>query len=144
MFKKVKTIDLILKKSGYTKIKLDNFLSRDIVNGCGGAKGFNFSDFANYTIKYFPKFNNEKFKKLLEDFKYICCLHDIDYTLGNNFLDKIKADIKLGYRIFKLLRWTTFFKSLGSGLAVFTALTLRGKKYFYSKEKYKLRSLIIK
>lgn len=140
----MRTIELILEDAGYTKLTLDNFRVRNIINGCGGEGGFDFTGFAKDTIKYFPKFNTEKHKQFLEDLKYICYLHDLAYILGETYLDKIKADIKLALRLYKLLNWTTVTKKSLSATAVFIGTTLWGKKYFYDNEKYKLRLLIIK
>lgn len=138
------TIESILKNAGYEKLDLDNYIARGIVNGCGGKNGFDFTGFAKDTIKFFPRFNTEKHKKLLEDLKYICCLHDLEYILGETLWDKIKADLRLAKRIYDLLAWTTKTKRIISGSAVFIGTELGGTKYFYDKEKYKLRLLIIK
>lgn len=139
----MKTIEILLKKAWYTKIQLENFQAIGIINGCGGEGGFDFTGFAKDTIKHFPKFNTDKHKKFIEDIKYICFLHDLDYILGETYLDKIIADIKLAFRVFKLLYWTKNFKKWLSSLAIFLGTTFGGKKYFYDKEKYKLRLLII-
>lgn len=139
---KKRTINIILEKAGYTKIDLDRFKSVGAINGCGGEGGFNFSDFAKYTIKYFPKFDTKKHRKFIEDLKYICYLHDLDYIIGETYLDKIKADIKLAFRVFKLLRWTTNIKRSITALVIWLWVTFGGTKYFYDKEKYKLRKLI--
>lgn len=140
----MRTIEKILIKAGYTKLELNNYIAREIVNGCGGRGGFNIGKFAKENIIYFPKLNTEKFKSFLEDLKYICCLHDIGYILGDTFLDKIKEDLKLAYRIYKLLYWTTLTKKTGAFIIVLSGVSLGGKKYFYAKEKYKLRLLISK
>lgn len=139
---KINTIDKILLEAGYTKETLDSYQTLNIINGCGGAKGFNFTDFANDKIKKFPKFDTEFYKKIIEDLKYICHLHDLEYILGDDIIDKLLADIMLIVRISRLLHWTTKTKRRLTASAIFTGLTFWGNKYFFDKEKYELRLLI--
>lgn len=141
---KTKTLDQILKEAGYTKKTLDNYHTLWIINGCGGARGFDFIGFAKDTIKYFPKFDTEKHKQFIEDIKYICHLHDLDYILGDTLRDKFLADIRLARRVYRLLNWSTKIKRSLSATAIFTGTTIGGIKYFFDKEKYDFRLLITK
>jgi len=141
---KTKTIDKIILASGYTKEQLDEYRVRDIINGCGGHGGYNIGELAKKLVTLFPKFNTEKHLKLIEDLKYICYLHDLAYILGDSYLDKLMADIDFCVRLARLLHWTTKTKRRTTVTAVFFGLTLKGNKYYYDEEKYKLRTLIIK
>jgi hypothetical protein len=121
---KINTIDKILLEAGYTKETLDKYQNLGITNGCGGSKGFNFTKFANEKIKKFPKFNTEFYRKLIEDLKYICHLHDLEYILGDDIIDKLLADLMMIIRLCRLLHWTTKTKRRLTAGAIFTGLTL--------------------
>lgn len=140
----MRTIQKILKKAGYTTKQLEKLKKLNVINGCGGEGGFDFTGFAKHTITFFQKFNTEKHKKFIDDLNQICYLHDIDYTLGNNFLQKLKADFYLAKRVYQILSWTNKKNRILASLGIFLGVTFWGCKFYKNPIKYTKRKFIIK
>lgn len=140
----MRTIEKILDKAGITKAQLKDYKNLGIVNGCGGDGGFDFSGFAKHTITYFKKFNTEKHRQFIDDLAYICYLHDLDYTLWDSILEKIKADFKLAKRLYELLNWTSKKDKFLASTSVFLCVVIWGNKFYKNRKKYELRKLITK
>jgi len=125
----MQTIDWIINRSLYTKETLEQCENKGICNWCGWKGGVDFEKL----IQALPYFNQEKWKKLLEDLHLICNMHDLDYELWVDFFDFIKANYELAINIYYLLNWTSKFKRILMFLIVFLGTTIKGWKYFKTK-----------
>lgn len=103
-----------------------------IINGCGGKWWLNFSKILHHQIVLFPEFQKEKLQKLLYDIEHKACWpHDVHFYQWWLLIAYIISNFLFGYRLFKLLHWTTFGKRLLIGLSAFFGLLFWGYKYFH-------------
>ena len=117
------------------KILLNYWLNRDILqekcrkygcNGCGWKWGIDFENL----LKSFPKFREDKWKKLLQDLHLICNLHDIWFAKGGWYIDFIKANWLFAKNVKQLVHWTNKKYRWALFVFVFLLTTCFGWKYF--------------
>lgn len=124
-----RTIDTIVsyQLSGYL---LDKLKVNWWINWCWGKWGTNFSRIIRLKIKQFPEFLDSKYFSLLDDIERSCYDHDIDFSLGWNYIRFLIANYKFAFRLYCLTNWATVTQRLLVSITVFFSLNIYGKKYF--------------
>jgi len=111
-----------------TSDEKEALLSIWIINWCWWKWWVNFSEKLNDYIVLLPKYNQEKWRKLIEDIKEFCHEHDIDYRFKKWFY---YANYKFAYKIFKLLKsWVCLNDRIWLFILVFTLLNKYWEKYY--------------
>ena len=115
-------------------------------NWCWGKWGFDFSGTIKNIIKNLKWYDQVFYKKLFDDIELLCWEHDVDFTLWWTKWDFFKANFRLAWNIFRLLRWANIlwkYSRVWLFIVVFRKLNKYGKKYFSFKKKKELKELFV-
>lgn len=110
----MKTINKILKESGYTKEFLLECRKSGRTNWMGGKWGIQWTE----KMRKMQFFENEREQELLDDLDLVSDMHDIAFEneTGTNILKSILNFIKANYdlilRIIRLLHWTSIYSRI--------------------------------
>ena len=111
-----------------TQQDIETLKNEWIINWIGG-KWCNL-EWVLKAIKKLPYFDNKKYDSLYNKILYLSYIHDLDYYIGNNYLDFTIANWDFAYWVFKKLRWTTTIKRLLILILLFFWLQTKGFRYF--------------
>jgi len=101
-------------------------------NWCWWKGWVNFSKIIKNNIETFNQFNINKAESLFENIEDdICFPHDIDFSLWGNIFSFYIANFKFGYRLFKLMRWASFWERLFIWMLAYYLLNKCWRKYFH-------------
>ena len=128
----MKTIDIILKESGYTKAFLLKQRQSGRTNWMWWKWGIQWTD----EMRWLKLFRKQEEQELLNDLDLVSDIHDLDFENANSknifhsIIRFIKANYRLIMRIIRLLHWTTVTSRTWLFILSFIWLNTVWIKYF--------------